>query len=94
MFKGSYKPKNDNGKPLTYSKGDVVLHQGKFYECFLQTQKSPLQTPKNWFYVGMTQNTISDMPPVDPKEGQIWVSTDGTSYIWYKDPNGFQWVQT
>lgn len=94
MFKGQFKFRNTSGKPITYSGGDVVVYQGKVYECIKITQKSPLQKPENWKYVNMTENFISDNPPLNPKEGQIWTSTNGVSYTWFVDENSSQWIQT
>ena len=37
--------------------------------------------------------TISDTPPVDPGNGDLWWdSTDGSFYVWYEDVDGSQWV--
>jgi hypothetical protein len=94
MFRGEYKLKNVNGKPITYTRGDVVSYQGKVYECKIQTEKSPLQASKKWYFVGLTENTVSEQPPINPAEGQIWTSTNGISYVWFNDGNSFQWVET
>lgn len=94
MFKGEYKYITPTGKKYGYKRGDVVTFQGKVYECLNFTEMSPVQDSDNWKYAGIDKNFISDNPPVSPKEGQIWVSTNGVSYIWYKDPNGFQWIET
>jgi hypothetical protein len=94
MFRGKFQTKDVNGKPFNYIKGDVVTHQGKLYQCSQQTEKSPIQTPKNWFFVGITENTISENPPINPKEGQVWTSSDGISYVWFTDINGSQWIAT
>jgi hypothetical protein len=93
MFRGPYKSKDNNGAPITYMKGDVVLYQGKVYQCKNQIHKTPLQSPKSWKYIGITENFISETPPVDPKEGQKWISGNGTEYVWYKDGNSFQWIE-
>jgi hypothetical protein len=93
MFRGNYKLKNSNGTNINYSNGDVILYQGKVYQCLNSTAKSPLQQPKNWKYTGNTEQFISENPPLNPKLGQIWIK-DGTSYVWYEDKNSSQWVET
>ena len=93
MFRGPYKAKSNNGTPTTYMKGDIVLFQGKVYQCKKQIQKNPIQASKSWSYIGITETFISENPPVDPKEGQKWVSGNGVEYVWYKDENGFQWIE-
>jgi hypothetical protein len=94
MFKGTFKLKNTNGTPNTYSKGDVVLYQGKMYECLNTTQKTPIQNEKYWKFTGVTQVIESESPPVKPQKGQIWVSSNGISYVWYDDGTSFQWIAT
>lgn len=94
MFRGQFKAKDSYGNPSIYLKGDVVLHQGKIFECQNTTQNNPLQKPKNWKFTGLTENTISNDPPVNPVTGQIWTSLNGISYVWYQDDNGYQWIET
>ena len=93
MYRGTFKYKNPNGSTVTYNVNDVVMYQGRQYLCLESTQSSPLQTPDNWKYTGISENFMSDTPPINPKENQTWISTSGRSYIWYKDENGFQWVE-
>jgi hypothetical protein len=94
MFKGPFKFINSVGKPYTYSIGDVVYYQGKFWECLKPTESSPLQDSNSWKFTGNTQNTITENPPVNPFVGQVWTSTNGVSYVWYEDVDGYQWVET
>jgi microcystin-dependent protein len=38
--------------------------------------------------------TVSETAPVDPDEGDVWFySVDGTSFIWYVDEDGGQWIE-
>lgn len=92
MFKGQFKFKNSNGTPLTYKKGDVVVDQGKIYSCLRTTNKSPLQEKGSWKSTGLTEPYYGANPPLNPIENQLWITANGTSYVWYKDSNGFQWV--
>jgi hypothetical protein len=94
MFKGNFKLKNSYGKPITYNRGDIVIYQGKLYECKLITQKTPFQQPLNWSFTGCTELIQSSDPPLNPKVGQMWSDLDGNMYIWYQDNDGFQWIQT
>lgn len=94
MFKGEFKFVNAAGKPYVYSIGDVVFYQGKLWECLKPTEASPLQDPTAWKFTGSTRNTITDNPPIDPHIGQTWTSTNGISYVWYEDGDGYQWVET
>jgi len=93
MYRGSFKFKNSNGVPQTYKRGDLVLNQGQLFFCTQTTQKSPLQDKKKWQATGMSEPYYGENPPVSPKENQIWINSSGKTYIWYKDPNGFQWIE-
>lgn len=93
MYRGIFKYKNSSGVSVTYNTNDVILYQGRQYTCLESTQQSPLQSPNNWKYTGISEAFVSDNPPINPKETQTWISTAGKSYVWLKDPNGFQWVE-
>jgi|688.fasta_scaffold558022_2 hypothetical protein len=93
MFRGQFKFKTTNGASIRYNLGDIVVEQGRAYECNTPTTKSPLQSPNKWTFTGLTEVFNSENPPINPIRNQIWVSGNGTQYIWYKDPNGFQWVE-
>jgi hypothetical protein len=92
MFKGQFKFTNAVGSPSTYSNGDVVVHQGKLYQASKLTQKSPLQSPKDWVYLKATETFKGTNPPINPKENQIWVNDDGISYLYFYDGNSYQWI--
>jgi hypothetical protein len=94
MIRGEFKLKNSSGTPNTYLINDIVSYQGKVYRCVIPTHKSPIQKPDSWVFTGVMENTITDNPPVKPSKGQIWTSTSGVSYVWFKDENGSQWVET
>lgn len=94
MFKGQYKPRNNTGQPILYSRGDVVLNQGRVYECLQTTVESPLQSPASWKATGTDHPITSSSPPLKPIENQTWISTSGKQYIYFKDSNGSQWIQT
>jgi len=93
MFRGQYKFKNANGAVRTYNIGDIVIDQGRAYECLKSTTQSPLQDNSNWSITGMTETFKGSVPPVKPSENQLWMADTGVLYIWYKDPTGFQWIQ-
>jgi hypothetical protein len=93
MFRGQFKFKSANGSSLTYNLGDVVIDQGRAYECKKATTKSPIQDPISWSLTGMTEPYKGDSPPVSPVENQMWMSSSGILYMWFKDSNGFQWIQ-
>lgn len=94
MVRGQFKLKNASGKATTYMIGDIVSYQGKVFKCIVPTQKTPLQKPNAWSFTGITENTITNNPPLKPSNGQTWTSTDGTSYVWFMDENSSQWVET
>lgn len=94
MFKGQYKFATSTGFPVTYSKSDVVVYQGKIYQALNATQKNPLESPENWSFVRVTEPIIGSQPPILPKENQIWVSDTGNEYIYYFDGNSYQWIET
>jgi hypothetical protein len=94
MFRGNYKPKDDSGQPVLYSRGDIVIEQGKVYECSESTVESPIQSPTKWKITGLDHPKTKSTPPIKPIENQTWISTDGKQYIYYKDSNGSQWIET
>jgi microcystin-dependent protein len=54
----------------------------------------PLETGPTGPQGAQGKFTVSPTPPVDPEEGDIWFySEDGTSFIWYEDVDGAQWVE-
>jgi hypothetical protein len=93
MFRGNYKPVDSLGAPLLYSKGDDILYQGKIYSCTSTTTLSPTQSPESWNVTGVSNVFTSDQPPIKPIENQTWVSTSGRQYVYYKDDNGYQWIE-
>lgn len=43
---------------------------------------------------GAAATIISDTPPADPIDGQLWYESDtGNTFIWYEDADSGQWVQ-
>jgi hypothetical protein len=94
MFRGKYKTKNQYGQPIFYQKGDAVLDQGKVYSCLVSTNFSPLQQPTSWKITDISNPYGGANSPINPIENQIWISDSGISYIYYKDSNGYQWIET
>lgn len=94
MFKGQFKSLKPNGTPNFYTKGDVVLDQGRVYTCLSNTTQSPLQNPESWSLSGLSEVYSGSTPPINPVENQSWLGDNGRLYIWLKDSNGYQWVQT
>ena len=88
-----YTFKSVNGSSITYNRGDTVTSQGRFYKCLKSTTQSPIQDKSNWAITGVTEPFKGSVPPIKPLENQLWVADTGVLYIWYKDSNGFQWVQ-
>ena len=55
---------------------------------------SPLVTGPTGPVGAQGKFTVSPTAPVDPVEGDTWFySEDGTSFIWYEDADGGQWVE-
>jgi hypothetical protein len=94
MFKGQFKFKNSNGTSLIYKKGDVVVDQGRMYQCSRTTQKSPQQDKYSWFNTGLSEPYKGTNPPINPVENQLWINDSGVMYVWFKDSNGYQWIST
>jgi hypothetical protein len=92
MFKGEYKTKTAQGTPITYMIGDSVVYQGKVYTAVNQTQKSPLQSPKDWKYTGLTEPVQGSSSPLLPEENQFWVDQSNNLYI-RKDGSNPVWQQ-
>jgi len=92
MYKGTYQTKGPNGTPYTYMIGDSVLFQGKLYTALNQTQKSPLQSPKDWKYGGLTEPVQGSSSPLLPEPNQFWVDQSNNLYI-RKDITSASWQQ-
>lgn len=92
MFKGEYKAKTAQGTPITYMIGDSVVYQGKVYTAINQTQKSPLQSSKDWQYVGLTEPVQSSSSPLLPEKNQFWIDQSNNLYI-RKDFTNPVWQQ-
>jgi len=92
MYKGNYKPTDNNGNRSVYLIGEKVFFQGHIYEAVLNTSFSPIQAPKSWKITGTTIPFISNIPPFNPIVGQQWIK-DGIIYTYYQDPNGYSWVE-
>lgn len=93
MFKGNFKFKNASGFPITYSKNDVVLYHGKVYRSKKTTQKCP-QDNLTWEFVSLTEPYYGSLPPINPKQNQIWLSDSGKMYSYTYDGSSYQWVET
>jgi len=93
MFKGKFKFKNSSGTPYTYSIGDVVIFQGKIYECLQITQQSPFQSSGSWRLTDLTENYQGASPPLKGIETQMWLSDDAVQYLYFQDENSSQWIQ-
>lgn len=93
MYRGLYKQKSPNGTPITYMIGDKILYQGKVYVALNQTQKNPIQSPKDWKFTNITETYQGTTPPLKPVATQSWVSDDVVGYVYFQDENGGQWVQ-
>ena len=92
MFKGKFKYSNANGIILTYVNGDIVSYQGKLYKASQSTQQSPLQDPNSWSFLNNSEPFKNSLPPINPKENQIWVSDSGINYIYNFDGDSYQWI--
>jgi len=48
----------------------------------------------NWMIYSMSNIIVSDLPPPDPRENQLWWESDtGMLFISYNDGDTIQWVQ-
>ena len=92
MYRGLYKPKSPNGTPNTYMIGDTVLHEGKMYVALNQTQKSPLQSPRDWKFTNITEPYQNDDSPLSPEENQFWVDEGKNLYIRSFENGQFVWT--
>ena len=93
MYRGQFKFRTPNGSQIMYNIKDIVIEQGRAYECQKYTSQSPLQKPSHWKATSLSEVYKGPNPPVNPIENQLWMADTGTLYIWYKDQNGFQWIQ-
>ena len=72
--------------------GDTVLHEGKMYVALNQTQKSPLQSPRDWRFTNITEPYQNGDAPLSPEENQFWVDEEKNLYI--RSFNGTEFVWT
>jgi len=93
MFRRQFQFKQTNASNAVYNIGDIVINQGRAYECKKITSSTPLQDEKSWRFTGLLETFKGTNPPVKPVANQLWLSDSGTLYIWYGDQDGFQWVQ-
>ena len=91
MFKGNFRFKNASGTPYTYSIGDVVIYQGKVYECLKVTQQSPFQSPNSWRLTQLTEPYQDPEAPLQPEENQFWFDENDVLYIRQLTDTGFVW---
>jgi hypothetical protein len=94
MFRGKIKLKNNQGQPVFYSRGDIVLDQGRVYSCQESTIQTPLQAPKKWKLTELNSPYQGNIPPKKPIKNQMWVADNGRTYVWYSDDNSSQWIET
>lgn len=92
MFRGYYKAKQSSGIANVYNVGDTILFEGSVYKAKKSTTKSPFEDKKTWKFIGITEIYQSNTPPINPVVGQHW-EKEGKLYIYYKDVNGFSWVE-
>jgi len=93
MFRGKFKSKTDRGTNVLYNINDVVLEQGSLYKCVNPSSVSPVKDKNKWVSIGLSEVYKGTLPPVSPIENQMWISNSGVMYIWYRDDNGFQWIE-
>lgn len=92
MFRGQFKFNSSQGNKYTYTKGDVVIYEGKLYQSKATTKKSPLQYPSNWTFLNVGEPYRGTYPPANAKENQIWINDDGNKYIYFYDGDTYQWI--
>tara|TARA_E500000305_G_C4001383_1_gene227558 strand:- start:1196 stop:1513 length:318 start_codon:yes stop_codon:yes gene_type:complete len=97
-FIGNYKFSNENGVPITYEYGDLVINNSRLYAASKTiTGVSPeVGEREGWIMMGKSQNFFNDNTvPFSAKVGDEWIdSATGRVYKYIKDDNGKHWVET
>lgn len=84
---------------VTQFQGDLTIAESQISDLKPYLLDAPIDGNQysrldgNW---AITQQTIpiSDTPPVDPPNGQLWYdSSEGVPYIYYNDGDSTQWVE-
>ena len=80
-FRGEFASVSDTGQNFLYSRGDVVLFEGK---AFIATTAIS----------GLSPDLSRSSAPPDPQVGDSWVnSVTGKKYSYFDDGDTKQWVE-
>tara|TARA_R100001509_G_scaffold148320_1_gene106055 strand:- start:21046 stop:21384 length:339 start_codon:yes stop_codon:yes gene_type:complete len=95
-FRGDFKMNNTKGSPTIYSRGDVVLYEGKTFianETVFGVYPT-FDKEQRWYCLaGSAVYVQSDVPP-SAKNGDEWFnSSSGRLYRYLQDASGEQWVE-
>lgn len=94
-FRGNYKAYDENGKVVTYLKGDVVVYNGETYVAkYTISETSPAHPGWNLLGGGGGVKFYSSTtPPTDINVGDEWLDINtGKMYKYIDDGNSSQWV--
>ena len=93
-FRGNYRAYDENGKLITYSKGDVVVYNGENYIAkYTISETSPAHP--GWSLLGGAgiRFFYDSVPPSNPNVGDEWLNvTTGKMYKYIDDGDSVQWV--
>ena len=96
-----WKVKDEQGKYISYKRGDIVSKNGKLY---LATRRTNVRhgSPEHGAKAGwkeytenrITKYTDDSSAPLDPLIGDEWYDTSvGKLFKWVDDGNSTQWVE-
>lgn len=93
-FRGNYRAYDENGKILTYAKGDVVVYNGETYVAkYTISETSPAHPGWSLLGSGGVKFYTGTLPPNEPNVGDEWLDINtGKTYKYIDDGTSTQWV--
>lgn len=93
----NYREYDSRGYAILYNVGDVVIYEGKRYECLaIHKNKQPKTNGFYWRQLTGSYDEFhySDTVPISANVGDRWIdSSTGKLYTYIEDTTGFHWVE-
>lgn len=93
-FRGEFASVSDTGQKFLYSRGDVVLFEGKAFIAAAAISGLSPDLSSDWIPWGSERISFRSTAPPDPQVGDSWVnSATGKRYSYFGDGDTKQWVE-
>jgi len=93
-FRGEFASVSDTGQNFLYSRGDVVLFEGKAFIATTAISGLSPDLSSDWIPWGSERISFRSSAPPDPQVGDSWVnSVTGKKYSYFDDGDTKQWVE-